>query len=572
MASTQLHSTSLDSLKIRYKTTQKTSEKVDVLFEIISEYYTRSDYKNAEIYLREAELLGANDKRIQVRIQYTKGRIKKNTGIYFDAEKLYYSGLQQAQQLHDSSLIAAGYNNLGNLFIPLGKYKEALAVLQQSQRIYEKIGEIQKSAYPISNIAKIYEFQKNYPLALEHYIRSKNIALLYKDHFEVAQTYKRLAGLNLKLNHIAQCNTYCDSVFLMCKQFGYSNLLADAHEIKGMMFQNQKQYDKAKAEFMLSMELYKQLDMKPSVMNSFKKLSDIYGLLNQPLTAMEYLKQYYQLKDTLFNSEEKLKLEVQQYHYEKELLKIEMNHKAALEADRKNKRMALIALAGAMLIVLMALWFVFYKKQEKIRKKLEMEQVKNQISADLHDDVGASLSSLSIYVELLKKRAKRNESVDDILNNMNNMAKEMIGKMSDIIWSIKLDQMGISDMVQRLEQNFALPLVNNKIQLVVEVDQGVIDTEIPSKKLKDIYLIFKEGINNSIKYSGSETIKFSIKKSTSAYEFVLSDAGLGFHAEEKASTGNGLTNMKRRAESIGAAFEVTTAKGKGTRIGLVYSL
>lgn len=564
-----IHGNSIDSLLFKYNSESKLENKIDLLQQLVSEYYTLAQYNKAEETLRKIEQVSNKDYKVNVRVKYTRGRIQKNLGNYLNSEKLYFEGLYIAEKYNDSSLIAAGYNHLGNLLIPLNHHEEALNYLEKSKTIYQKIGEINKSAYPISNIAKIYDYNGDFDKAFTTYIYSKNIAEKYNDYFEVAQTLKRLANLYLKVGRIRECELYCDSVISISNKYNYKHLIADIHEIRGMMFQKLKMYNESKNELLISLRIYEELKFMPSVMYSNQKLSELYELLNEPIKSKYHLKKFYELKDTIENADEKLKIQVQRYDFEKQQIKKELNDRIKEEKNIKDKKIFFIITVCLFIICTLSIVFIFYKKQTRIKEKLEKEKLKSRISSDLHDEVGASLSNISVFVELLKKRINKKESVDDILDNLGEISKDMTSKMSDIVWSLKLENMTFQNMLDRLEQLYSPILSQLNIKFFVSHnDANLINHDFKPEIIKELYLIVKEAINNSIKYSKCSEIDLKIKNESSKIKIMVSDNGKGFNLQENLNKGNGLRNMQNRANQIGAVLVIDSSDIVGTTISI----
>ena len=91
------------------------------------------------------------------------------------------------------------------------------------------------------------------------------------------------------------------------------------------------------------------------------------------------------------------------------------------------------------------------------------------------------------------------------------------------------------------------------------------DIKMPMEKRRDIYLIFKEAVNNAVKYSGCRFINAEIALKNHQLQMIISDDGNGFNTDI-VSKGNGLSNMKKRAEINGGTFEIKSSPGDGTEV------
>jgi len=221
-----------------------------------------------------------------------------------------------------------------------------------------------------------------------------------------------------------------------------------------------------------------------------------------------------------------------------------------------------------------------YQKQRTIsteRKKAEQKQAilneRLRISRDLHDEVGATLSGISMYSHLAKEQIKI-EHQNELLNSLTIMQEssgDMVNKLNDIVWLLNPDQAQLHQLVEKLEAYARQMAEINTIKVTVEISDNIAEIELPLEVRRNVYLIFKEAINNSIKYSQATTLNLSVMDFDHTLEVTIHDNGIGFDPE-MIKKGNGLDNMKKRAEEIGALLHLKSSPGKGTRLSLVYKL
>jgi signal transduction histidine kinase len=107
------------------------------------------------------------------------------------------------------------------------------------------------------------------------------------------------------------------------------------------------------------------------------------------------------------------------------------------------------------------------------------------------------------------------------------------------------------------------------IEFVFKAEEGLNQLSLPMLARKNVYLLFKEAINNLVKYSNASRANFHITLENKNVKMIIRDNGAGFDMEN-AKMGNGIKNMKRRAAEIGAQFLIESAEGKGTNIELSF--
>ncbi|HRH59700.1 MAG TPA: triple tyrosine motif-containing protein, partial [Chitinophagaceae bacterium] len=218
----------------------------------------------------------------------------------------------------------------------------------------------------------------------------------------------------------------------------------------------------------------------------------------------------------------------------------------------------------AIIFVLFAGIYAFYKY--RLNQLLKLQAVRNKIASDLHDDVGSTLSSIRMYSSIVNNQVKESHPQSaELLNKISSNSKEMIENMSDIVWMIKPGNDDFKSIENRM-LNFANELCTPAgINFEFNKDASTDAMHIPMEQRRDLYLIFKEAINNAAKYSGCRNIRAAITLSDHHLQMHISDDGIGFDTTT-AKNGNGLSNMRKRTEEHKGKFSVQSAAGEGTEI------
>ncbi len=204
----------------------------------------------------------------------------------------------------------------------------------------------------------------------------------------------------------------------------------------------------------------------------------------------------------------------------------------------------------------------------RINQILKLQHVRNEISKDLHDDVGSTLSSISILSQVAKDKMVdgQYEQFSSILSKINNYAQETVEKMGDIVWAVNAGNDNILDIIQRLKNSFMQTTASKGIQLQFFTDPAFEKLILPIQVRKNVYLICKEAINNAIKYAACSHISLSFKMATTQLELFIDDDGKGFDLR-KPDNGNGLANMQARAVELKGNLRISSGKA-GTTIAL----
>ena len=217
---------------------------------------------------------------------------------------------------------------------------------------------------------------------------------------------------------------------------------------------------------------------------------------------------------------------------------------------------------------------------ERIFKCLTEEKLRTRIARDLHDNMGSALSSISIYGQIARmyNDQERKEELQQILDKINETSSEIIMEMNDIVWAINPRNDNMTSILQRME-SFAKPLLaSKKIGFHFEYYSSIMGLRLELTERKNFFLIFKEAINNAIKYSGCSRINVDIKYLDNHFCMTITDDGKGFdivnhHQNGKIPVlnhtgGNGLRNMRVRAEEVNGKLNVRSSIGNGTTVKL----
>jgi signal transduction histidine kinase len=150
----------------------------------------------------------------------------------------------------------------------------------------------------------------------------------------------------------------------------------------------------------------------------------------------------------------------------------------------------------------------------------------------------------------------------------------MISEMNDIVWAINPRNDSMEKIVQRME-SFAKPLLAAcGIHFTPHYDEAIYSATLDMEKRKNFYLIFKEAINNIVKYSKATEVFVEIKVRNRKLELLVKDNGIGFDTgkmiqdQRQSLSGNGLRNMKMRAAEMKAEIKVASKPGEGTVVQL----
>jgi signal transduction histidine kinase len=214
------------------------------------------------------------------------------------------------------------------------------------------------------------------------------------------------------------------------------------------------------------------------------------------------------------------------------------------------------------------------RSQERLIEQLKanellqsrMQHIRNKIAQDLHDDIGSTLSSISILSDLAMKENSSSQTMET-MHEIKDSSILLMEKMDDIVWSINPRNDSLEHLLIRV-RHFATTLFEAKdIDYRIEIQKNINEVLLPVDCRQHIYLILKESINNLVKYARATQATIEVQFDRQHLQLCVRDNGCGFNIAGP-STGNGLSGMQRRAAMMNAQLRIKTAPGEGTEIGL----
>jgi len=203
----------------------------------------------------------------------------------------------------------------------------------------------------------------------------------------------------------------------------------------------------------------------------------------------------------------------------------------------------------------------------RVRRLIELERVRTRIAADLHDDIGASLSLMAMLSEVAQRQVQRgNSDVAEPLSSIASSSRELVDAMSDIVWAVNPRKDRFSELVKRMRRFASDAFASRDIALQFESPDEH-DFKLGADARREIFFIVKEGINNIARHSACTEAAISLKVQDRWLILELRDNGKGF-VPSQANEGNGLISMRERARKLGGEFGLVSAEGHGTTLRL----
>ena len=205
-----------------------------------------------------------------------------------------------------------------------------------------------------------------------------------------------------------------------------------------------------------------------------------------------------------------------------------------------------------------------YEKEMAVYRAQQEER--ERISADMHDELGSGMTAIRLMSEIARNKMQ-GASVPPELEKISASANDVLNKMNAIIWSMNHNNDTLDSLLAYIRTYAHEFFENTSISCRVFVPEQVSELEISGVKRRNIFLCVKETLHNIVKHSGATQVAIRILIDE-ALHIEISDNGVGIEKGKATQFGNGLKNMKRRMETIGGSYEISSEEGTLTILRL----
>jgi two-component system, NarL family, sensor histidine kinase UhpB len=250
-------------------------------------------------------------------------------------------------------------------------------------------------------------------------------------------------------------------------------------------------------------------------------------------------------------------------------LKINQNEKLTKEKELyAQKRIKNFLIAGLFLLLLSTVLFVNrYQLKKKLEQQSALLEIRNNISKDLHDEIGSTLTSISILSNVSELALEKQPTqAKEMIHQIAIQSKCIQQNMSDIVWSIRSENESIENLTTRIREYAAQTLEPLNIDASISMDENILTQKLPMRYRKEILLICKEAINNIAKHSGANKVALVIKKVKQHIVLHIDDNGTW--KGSSTGTGTGTKSMRERAASILGKLDINSTVS-GTSINAI---
>jgi len=214
-----------------------------------------------------------------------------------------------------------------------------------------------------------------------------------------------------------------------------------------------------------------------------------------------------------------------------------------------------------LLLALAALAIPFGFFQYRLHELRMQQQIRKEIASDLHDDMGSTLNTVKIFAHLA-----RDGDRESMLLQVDEAITLAIAGLRDLLWVLDDKDDTAGGLMERIRK-MALPItLTHHIALQCNIRETMVKLLLTKKEKRNLLLIAKEAVNNTIKYAQCSRLDISFSQVNGRPVLQIRDNGKGFDSSVAYPDGYGLRNMKDRARQIGYQLELHTASGSGVEV------
>lgn len=446
------------------------------------------------------------------------------------------------------------------------KKKDFKTALEYEQHV---IGLLEKSRTDLRMLcrryiaAAFYTDQLNYDttVTMGYYNKALSYARLNDDksnlkdvHLYISEYYKRKESYSEAYNHYRKHVLYRDSILNVEKEQKIA-------ELEKVYETNKKD---AEIERLNNERKIRQLEIE-------KQKAIIAGneaAAREKQNEIDLLSKTQELLDAqLAQQTQELEKQSLESRANAQQLKLSEKESQLRQKQLKNQRNVRNLLLAA--LVLFLLLGITYLNQFRLKKKLEQQKsllaMRNSISQDLHDDIGASLSNINILNELVRRNIRQPEKAKEYLGKASEDIQRISESLSDIVWNINPRYDDLQNLFIRMKRYAADMLDGKNISGHFDFPEEVSAIRLGMTQRRDLYLLFKEAVNNLVKYSKAANAVIKVQTENDKLVLTVSDDGVGFD-RNTISSGNGLQNMEQRARTSGGNTRISSVPGQGTMV------
>jgi signal transduction histidine kinase len=531
---------------------------------------------------------------------YQMGVIYNYQGDYEKSLRTYLRILNIYDNEGDDFMKATTLNSIGIIFKDMGNYDLAIEKYREAYLIFDSLGSGIDIADCLHNLGNAYALKRDYQQALRYYQESLSYDEELQNDWGIAYQLESIGTVYQEMGQYNQALSYQIRSLEIREKLQQKKELASSLNRTGRIYAELGSYNKAISFFNRSLELSEAINIKPGIRDVYLNLADLHYRSRDFKKAFEYQQLYNQVKDSLFHEEmmnqiselqilyetEKKEQEILTLNQEKKIQQAQILHEKMVKNTVIIGTILLIIFAGVMLINYrqkVRTREIIAQKNVEINRRKISELEKNQklyaldamitgqdaerkrIARDLHDGLGALLSTVQMHFSSIENEIKKIQQLD-IYNTANKLLDEACMEVRKISHNM---------MPGTLLKYGLVPAIEDLCNGIKSSDKLKVDFhafDMGEERLADhieltIYRLIQEGLNNIVKHARATEVIVQLQKENKELHLTIEDNGIGFNVNEARDQGGmGIRNLDSRVKYLTGRLNIESEIGKGTSI------
>jgi signal transduction histidine kinase len=587
--------------------------------QLVTIYYGTGLRDSAEYYLGKAKEIAANansgsknDIRAKMNYYSSAGLLYKMEGNYTKAQPNFLSALELSktlgQELTDLEGIAGQSLNVGNTYVNLADYKKALAYHLKALKLFLQINSQKGVSFSYQALAEDFTKLQLYAQALPYALQAQALKKTINDKrgassasIGLAIIYRglkrhedALVQFNIALQVLKDMNLTAEQVTTLTEigsTYGEMNKpqeaiawLTKAKALAANMGDTAasaiidakinylqagtKARKQSEDKLLTAVNTSIKKGDKQQEVENYKYLAKFYADEKDFEKALTYNEKYHASINAIQNTELTLQIKkleenfnIERKEQEIALLKKDQKiNKTYLEKQR-TLRYASVAVGGMLLVII---GVVAYRNGtiQKAKGIIEMDKMRTAIARDLHDDIGSRLTNIQFLTELFRQPITGTRTEKDYIVDIREELLASTDALDEIVWNMTTRPDDQDTLPVRMTRYAGEMFDDHDIEYRLDMDENFAENTLSHEKQRDVFLMYKEILNNIRKHAAAKNVAVSLKADKTQLHISIKDDGRGFNPEAVKNKGrNGLLNIKSRAEKWGGKLHMETANG-----------
>jgi signal transduction histidine kinase/ligand-binding sensor domain-containing protein len=233
---------------------------------------------------------------------------------------------------------------------------------------------------------------------------------------------------------------------------------------------------------------------------------------------------------------------------------------------------ALILFTGSVIAIVRYISFRRLQlKMRMVEQRAALDKERTRIARDLHDDLGGSLNSVALSLDMMQREPPEPESINRKIHHCSTMVRQVARSVDEIVWAINPRNDTLRYVVDYISQ-FAVEFMHAAdIPCRVDLPDTIPDRLLSPEARHSLFLVVKEALNNVARHARASEVRLRITTVDNQVAITIEDNGRGFERAPDNASSDGLRNMRQRMEEIGGQCDMTSRPGTGTRVSFLYS-